>query len=306
MMADPTDLPLAMTYQTSLGHSFPIYDVFLPSAVGQYFGPSDLATLRQYLDNLPPLAPQYEQCIIIGPVTEMTGWASDTGGSGSSIEGNGPFVYATLPHEIADTLFNGLHPGPLGQEWDVLWQESTDAIWDTADIYSGYPPRPMPANEPIPWGDTDENEDFMTIVSNWAEDSATPRLNPSQSSSMLEQAVYAASQGHTILLQKTLIVAAVFTAASPLELYLYHYPNYQLFSAIPMAMVLSPVQVTPTSLTLRDFTFTIQNGALTSVTSPASTATVSGSVVNIPALSWTFPTPVPIPAYAATTWGIPQ
>jgi hypothetical protein len=73
-----------------------------------------------------------------------------------------------------------------------------------------------------------------------------------------------------------------------------------------MAMVLSPVQVTPTSLTLRDFTFTIQNGALTSVTSPASTATVSGSVVNIPALSWTFPTPVPIPAYAATTWGIPQ
>lgn len=122
---------------------------------------------------------------------------------------------------------------------------------------------------------------------------------------MLEEAVYGASLGHTVLLQKTLVVAAVFTIASPLELHLYNYSNYQYFVPPIVATVL-PVQVTPTSLTLRDYTFTIQNGALTSVASPASQVTVSGTTVNIPALNWTFPTPVPIPGYAATAWGIPQ
>jgi hypothetical protein len=312
MMDDPTDLPLAMTYQTALGHDFPIYDAFLPSATGKYFAPSDLAMLKQYLDDLPPLLPQYEHFIVIGPDNEMIPqWVSftfvgDYGGGQSSVEGTGPFVYAELPHEIAATLFNGLHPGPLGEEWDVLWQQSTDPIWDTADVYSGYPPRPMPTNRPIPWGDTNEYEDFMTIVSNWACDSATPRLSPTQSSSMLEQAIYAASQGHTILLQKTLIVAAVFTTGSPLELYLYNYPNYQMFSANPINATEAPVLANPSSLTLRDFTLAIQNGALTSVTSPASQVTVSGNVVKIPALSWTFPNPVPIPGYAVTAWGIQQ
>jgi len=298
----------AMTYQTALGHTVPIYDAFLPSATGEYFAPSDLAALKLYLDNLPPWLPEYEHNIVIGPVAEMTGWASDTGGSagdGESSEEGTSLVYATLPHEIAVTFISGEHSGPLGQEWDILWQQSTDPIWDTADAYSAYPPRPMPANRPIPWGDTDESEDFDTIVSNWACDSAVPRLNPSQSSSMLEEAVYGASLGHTVLLQKTLVVAAVFTIASPLELHLYNYSNYQYFVPPIVATVL-PVQVTPTSLTLRDYTFTIQNGALTSVASPASQVTVSGTTVNIPALNWTFPTPVPIPGYAATAWGIPQ
>jgi sugar lactone lactonase YvrE len=298
----------AMTYQTALGHTVPIYDAFLPSATGEYFAPSDLATLKLYLDNLPPWLPEYEHNIVIGPVAEMTGAAGDTGGSAgdgqSSIEGTS-LVYATLPHEIAGTFIGGEHSGPLGQEWDILWNQSTEPIWDTVDVYSYYPPRPMPANEPIPWGDIAEVEDFASIVSNWACDSAVPRLNPSQSSSMLEEAVYGASLGHTVLLQKTLIVAAVFTTASPLELHLYNYSNYQYF-APPIVATVSPVQVTPTSLTLRDFTFTIQNSALTSVTSPASQVTVSGNTVNIPALNWTFPTPVPIPGYAATAWGIPQ
>jgi hypothetical protein len=66
------------------------------------------------------------------------------------------------------------------------------------------------------------------------------------------------------------------------------------------------VQASPTSLTLRDYTFTIQNGALTSATSPASQVTVSGQTVSIPALTNTFPAPVPIPGFAATTWGIQQ
>jgi sugar lactone lactonase YvrE len=313
MMTDPTDLPLAMTYQAGLGNTFPFYDVFLPSATGEYFEPSDLATLKQYLDDLPPLLLQYEHFIVIGPVNEMVPAAASItsvgnygGGGQSSIEGTGPFVYGELPHEIAATVFNGLHPGPLGEEWDVLWQQSTNPIWDTADVFSGYPPRPMPTNRPIPWGDTNEYEDFMTIVSNWACDSATPRLSPTQSSSMLEQAVYAASQGHTILLQKTLIVAAIFTTGSPLELHLYNYPNYQMFSANPINATEASVLVAPSSLTLRDFTFSIQNGALTRVTSPASQVTVSGTTVNIPEWDFTFPTPVPIPAYAATAWGIPQ
>jgi len=204
MMDDPTDLPVAMTYQTALGHTVPFYDVFLPSAAGDYFSPSDLVTLRQYLDDLPPLVLQYEHYIVAGPVNEMVpAAASETsvggpgGGGQSSIESTTPYVYAQLPHEIACTFFNGIYPGPLGQEWDVLWQQSTDPIWDTADVYSGYPPRPMPANEPIPWGDTSEYEDFMTIVSNWADDSATPRLNPSRSSSMLEQASRARLPGRS-------------------------------------------------------------------------------------------------------------
>jgi len=313
-MMNTTDLTPAMNYQTALGHIVPIYDVYLPSAIGRYLAPPDLAALKQYLDVLPPLFLEYEHYIVIGPVGEMTGWAGLTwwagsgGGGGSSINQGGGFIYPVVPHEIALTLFNGLYPGPLGQEWDALWQASTEPIWDTVDTDSYYPPRPININEGIPWGDQSEYEDFASIASDWANDSATPRLNPMQSSSILEEAVYFASLGHTLLLQKTLLVAAVFTTTPPLELHLYNFPNYQQFAteADPVVASVWPVQVTPTSLTLRDYTFTIQNGALASVTSPASEVTVSGNAVNIPALSWTFPTPVPIPAYAATAWGIQQ
>jgi len=170
-------------------------------------------------------------------------------------------------------------------------------------MYSSFPARPVDPNY-VPWGDTDEVEDFASVYSDWAGDSATPRLNPNQSSSILEQAVYAASQGHTVLLQKTLLVAALFTDPSSLQLSLYYHQNYQW--PLPISLMLSTVQVSPTSLTVGQFTFAIQNSALTSVTSPASQVTVSGNTVNIPALNWTFPTPVPIPGYAATAWGIPQ
>jgi sugar lactone lactonase YvrE len=297
----------AVTYQTALGYTFPFYDAFLPSATGDYFTASDLASLKQYLDELPPALLQYWAFIVNGPVTPMTGFASDTweypGAARISMEGIGDVYNESLAHENGVSVFIGLPDPSFHTEWDTLWNESTDPAWDCADANSGFPTRPVDPNY-VPWGDTDEVEDFATVYSDWAGDSATPRLNPNQSSSILEQAVYAASQGHIVLLPKTLLVAALFTDPSTLQLSLYYHQNYQW--PLPISLMLSTVQVSPTSLTVGEFTFAIQNGALTSVTSPASQVTVSGNVVNIPALSWTFPTPVPIPAYAATTWGISQ
>jgi hypothetical protein len=262
--------------------------------------------LKQYLDELPPTLLQYQEFIVNGPIAAMIGGAGYTEGGESSIQSIVDAYDEALAHENGVAAFNGLwnNPDPqFHQEWDTLWTQSTDPAWDTADVYSGFPTRPINPNH-VPWGDTNEPEDFCTVYSDWAGDSATPRLNPNQSSSILEQAVYAASQGHIVLLPKTLLVAALFTDPSTQQLSLYYHQNYQW--PLPISLTLSTVQASSTSLTVGEFTFTIQGGALVSVTSPASTATVSGNVVNISALSWTFPTPVPIPAYAATAWGIPQ
>jgi len=158
---------------------------------------------------------------------------------------------------------------------------------------------------PTPWGANNIWEDLATTFDHWAGDSGTPRLNANVSSSLLEEAAYRAQQGHTILLQKTMLIAALFTDPVTKQLSLYYFANYQ-SPTPPINRTFAQVQASPTSLTLRDFTFSIQNGALTSVISPASQVTVSGTTVNIPALNWTFPTPVPIPGYAATAWGIPQ
>jgi sugar lactone lactonase YvrE len=307
MMADPTNLPLALTYQTALGHILPIYDTFLPTATNQAFTPADLTSIKQYLDILPQDLLQYELYIVNGPVNEMVPWAAaltgGTSGAGiSSIEGMGDVNDEALAHEIADTVFGGMQGSPLTQQWDVLWKESTNPVWDCVDAYSYFPPRPMPANEGVPWGDTNEYEDFMTVFSDWAGESGTPRINPSQSSSVLEEAVYRAQQGHPILLEKTLLVAALFTDQATQQLSLYYHGSYQWPN--PIAGTLSPVQISAGSLTLRDYTFSIQNGALTSVTSPPSQVQVSGNTVSIPALSYTFPTPVPIPGFAAAAWGI--
>jgi hypothetical protein len=170
----------------------------------------------------------------------------------------------------------------------------------------------MPANQPIPWGNTAINEDFMTDFNDWVNESAAPRLNPNQSTSILEQAAYAASQGHTILLQKLLLMAALFTDQPTQQLSLYSFPDYVLWQGA-IQLTLGSVQTTASTLTLKiplpgggkgDYAFTIQNGLLTGGTSPASTVKVSGKTVDIPEWDFTFPTPVPIPAYAAGVWGI--
>jgi hypothetical protein len=122
----------------------------------------------------------------------------------------------------------------------------------------------------------------------------------------MEEAVYRAQQGYPVLLGKTLLVAALFTDPTTMQLSLYYYVGYQgPFETAPIQRTFSTVITTPTSLTVGDYAFTIQNGLLTGVTSPASQATVaSGQTVNIPALNYTFPTPVPIPAFAASRWGM--
>jgi len=72
-------------------------------------------------------------------------------------------------------------------------------------------------------------------------------LNPNQSTSILEQAVYAASQGHTILLQKALLVAAIFTDQPTQQLSLYSFPSYVLLTG-PIESTFGSVQVTSNSL----------------------------------------------------------
>jgi hypothetical protein len=351
MMADAGaqhgDWEPAMTYQTAAGHVVPIYDAFLPSATTPdlyftyYLVPSDLVSLRQYFDELPPLVLQYEHYIVFGPVGAMVGWAGYTwiggDGGGSSIDGAhnaSVFPYQTIPHEIAGTLFGGLSGTLSRQEWDALWTASTEPVWDTVDTVSYYPPWSTIANSGIPWGDQSEFEDFMSIASDWANDSGTPRAIPNQSTSVLEEAVHFAALGHPILLQKVLIMAALFTTTPPVEMHLYHFTNLGVYQAPPgdgpaaywpvtpsvanpILSTVSPIQVTPTSLALTiplpggahgDYTFTIQNGLLTGGTSPASQVEFGqpGTIANIPEWDFTFPTPVPIPAYAATAWGIPQ
>jgi hypothetical protein len=173
----------------------------------------------------------------------------------------------------------------------------------------------MPAYTPS--GDQNEGEDFATVFSNWGGDSGTPRINPSRSSSAMEEAVYRAQQGYPILLEKTLLVAALYTDPSTMQLSLYHYAGYMspvqqiqetqsVDSLTPILRTFGTVKASPTSLTIGDYTFTVQNGLLTGGTSPASQVTVSGKTVNIPEWDFTFPTPVPIPGYAVTRWGIPQ
>jgi hypothetical protein len=305
MMSDPeANLPLVMTYQTALGNQIGIYDTFAPTAP-DHFTPANLAAMKQLLDIIPPSLLQNITVIVNGPVTEMTGAGSITGGSEISIESGAEINAANLPHEIGATVWesNLFQDGPLGQQWDPLWGQSTDPVWDTADPFSNFPPRPMPANQPIPFGDTNEAEDFASVFNDWVNESATPRLNSNESSSIMEQAVYAASQGHTILLQKTLLVASLFTDPVTHQLSLYNYQNYQAGNTIERT--LSQVQSSPTSLTLGAYTFTIQNGLLTGVSSPASQVTLaSGQIQNIPALNYTFPTPVPIPAFAVDIWGL--
>jgi hypothetical protein len=303
-------LPLVMEYQTALGNDIKIYDVYLPTA--QYaFKPQDLTALRNLLDILPASVLTNITAIVNGPVFEMTGWGSLTGGSQISIEGGGEINAPSLPHEIGVTVWesNLFQNAPLGREWQVLWNGSTHPVWDTVEPDSYYPPRPMPSNEPTPWGDRSEGEDVATIFNDWVNDSATPRLNPNQSSSILEQAIYAASQaglpggppeGDSVLLQKVLLMAALFTDAAARQVAFYSYENYQY--GAPIQRVMEPVSLSSTQLVLGNYTFTVVNGALTGVTSPASQATVNGQVVNIPALNYTFSTPVPIPAYAAGLW----
>ena len=95
-------------------------------------------------------------------------------------------------------------------------------------------------------------------------------------------------------------MAALFTDAAARQVAFYSYQNYQY--GAPIQRVMEPVSLSSTQLVLGNYTFTVVNGALTGVTSPASQATVNGRVVNIPALNYTFSTPVPIPAYAAGLW----
>jgi sugar lactone lactonase YvrE len=317
MMTNPqANIPLTMNYTTPLGHAIPFYDTFSQSAAAQVFTPADLTALTQYLDIVPPELLQYIQFIVNGPVFQMFAtYSSYTEGWEISIEAVGEVYNAQLLHEIGWTLVNamgnGLYAAPLFTQWGGLWSQSAaNPAWDTVNMNSSYPPRPMPANEPMPFGFIDEGEDFCSVLSDWGGDSGTPRVNPSKSSSIIEEAVYRAQQGYTILLQKTLLVASLFTDPSTLQLSRYYYAGYlspfQAFSmAQPIQRTLSAVLVSPTSLTVGDYTFTIQSGLLTGVTSPASQATVaSGQVVSIPALNYTFPTPVPIPAFAASRWGM--
>jgi hypothetical protein len=298
------NLPLVMNYQTVLSNSISIYDTFSPTAP-EHFTPANLAALNQFLNIMPPSLLQNLKAIVNGPVNEMTGDGSFTTGSEIALEGGAEINAANLPHEIGLTVFesNLFQDGPLGQQWGALWSQSTDPVWDTAYPFSNFPPRPMPANQAIPFGDTNEAEDFASVFNDWVNESATPRLNSNESSSIMEQAVYAASQGHTILLQKTLLVASLFTDPVTHQLSLYNYQNYQAGNTIERT--LSQVQSSPTSLTLGAYTFTIQNGLLTGVSSPASQVTLaSGQIQNIPALNYTFPTPVPIPAFAVDIWGL--
>jgi sugar lactone lactonase YvrE len=311
MMTNPqANLPLTMNYLTASGHSIPFYDTFAPSATGDVFTAADLTALTQFLNIMSPELLQYAQVIVNGPVVQMLDAASNTSGPSEpeiSIYGVGDVYDEALSHEIGATVFFEGFSGPLGQEWGALWNQSAaNPVWDTVDCYSIYPPRPMPASQPTPWGFTSEGEDFATVFSNWGGDSGTPRVNPSQSSSIMEEAVYRAQQGYPILLEKTLLVASLFTDPTTLQLSLYHYASYRWSCCTsPIQRTFGTVKTSAASLMVGDYTFTIQNGLLTGVTSPASQATVaSGQTVNIPALNYTFPTPVPIPAFAASRWGM--
>jgi hypothetical protein len=305
------NLPPVMTYQTAPGNAIPIDDTFESTSTAQVLSSADLASLTQFLDILPPSLLQNIRAIVNGPVVAITGGTfgsytiGNAVGAVIAIDGGAEINASNLPHEIGVTVcLSDLFYGPLGQQWGALWSQSTDPVWDTADPFSNFPPRPPPANQPIPFGDLNEAEDFASVFNDWVNESATPRLNPDQSSSIVEQAVYAASQGHAILLQKTLLIASLFTNPATQQLSLYNCQNYQIGSTTERTLI--QVQSSPTSLTLGSYTFTIQNGLLTGVASPASQATASsGQTVNIPALNYTFPTPVPIPAFAANIWGTP-
>jgi hypothetical protein len=69
-------LPQVMTYQTALGNAIPIDNTFEPTATGQVFSPTDLASLTQFLDILPPSLLQNIQAIMNGPVIAITGGVS--------------------------------------------------------------------------------------------------------------------------------------------------------------------------------------------------------------------------------------
>jgi sugar lactone lactonase YvrE len=321
MMTNPqANIPLTMSYVTASGHSIPFCDTFAPSATGEVFTAADLTALTQFLSIMSPELLQYAQVIVNGPVPQMLpGDASYTSGYQISINAVRDVYDEALSHEIGITVFNGsLFSGLLGQEWGALWNQSAaNPAWDTVFMYSLYPPRPMPANLPTPSGDQSEVEDFASVFSNWGGDSGTPRINPSQSSSAMEEAVYRAQQGYPILLEKTLLVASLFTDPATLQLSLYYYAGYTLpwvsnaqgentvVLFTPIQRTFGTVKTSAASLTVGSYTFTIQNGLLTGVTSPGSQATVaSGQTVNIPALNYTFPTPVPIPAFAASRWGM--
>ena len=308
MMTNPeANIPLTLNYVTASGHAIPFYETFAPSATAQVFTAADLAALTQFLNIMSPELLQYAQVIVNGPIPQMVpGAAAITGGSEISINAVRDVYDESLTHEIGVTVFFNGFSGMLGQEWGALWNGSAaNPAWDTVYMYSIYPPLPPSTSLPLPPGATSEGEDFASVFSNWGGDSGTPRINPSQSSSIMEEAVRRAQQGYPILLEKTLLVAALFTDPTTMLLSLYYYPGYISPDLQPIQRTFSSLKTSPTSLTIGDYTFAIQNGLLTGVTSPASQATVaSGQTVSIPALNYTFPTPVPIPAYAASRWGM--
>jgi hypothetical protein len=313
MMANAAEgrLPLYLDYTTATGHSIPIYDTFSQTDTADAFTPADKSILTNFLNIMPAALLQYEQLIVNGPINGMTGGAGTTGGYESSIQSIDGIADGALAHEISLTLLAGLvnNISVVAQEWNALWNASAAPAWDCADVYENYPVRPMPSNF-NPYGDVAKEEDFATIFSDWL-GSGTPRLKPNQSSSILEQAIYAAWQSgkpggppadDTILLQKTLIMASLFTDPSSMMLNLYYHNDYIFPNAIELSA--SPVRVSPTTLSFGGYTFALQNGAITGVTSPASQVTYKGQVVSIPALSYTFPTLVPIPTFAASRWGM--
>ena len=301
MMGDAAQgkLPQVMTYQTTQGHSFEIYDTYDANTPGGYaFSASNLATLKQNLDNMPPDLLQYVGYIVNGPIPNMLpGDAACTSGDHISIYGVRDVNNEALAHEIAMTLYFNYSSGLFGQEWSALWKQSANnPVWDDVNMYSSYPSRPMPQDQDTPWGAQNDYEDFASVFSNWAGDSGTPRLNPNKSSSALEEAVYRASLGYPVLLEKTLLVAALFTDQATQQLSLYHYSGYAVSATSSPIKTTSTVQASATSLTLGDYTFTIQNGMIVSVSSSATSQQA--------ALNYTFPTPVPIPAFAAARWNL--
>ena len=111
-------------------------------------------------------------------------------------------------------------------------------------------------------------------------------------------------RGIQIMLQKTLLVAALFTDQATQQLSLYNYEGYLAGNAIERTF--SQVLSSPISLTLGYYTFTIRDGLLTGVstTYPTQVTLASGQKQNIQQLNYTFPAAVPFPAFAAGVWGI--
>jgi hypothetical protein len=303
VMEKTLGLSPAYVYVASDGHRIPVYDAYAPGDAR--LKAEDFNALRQFLDAMPPghldniPALVNLPCGLLYPGAE--GFADFSRGIGL----NSPrsIVTGALAHEVGHFVQQALD-ADARNEWSAL-HESQDV---TQLDYIGGPYYWFPFDVPgfVPYGATNELEDFATIYHAWTNDSASPPIGDTQqqSTTLWEEAFRRAATGHSKLLEKTLYMAGVFTDPNKGELTLYS--RHGLDPRGPTDAFQSRVQHQGNQLQVGDVAFTLNDELKIIAADIPGTRywMMQSESLQGQALRIEFSNPVDIPSFTRRQWGL--